>query len=80
VLIWPFGLLFPERLKRRRDTLAAGAAAVLAGLWLERFLLVLPALELPLTPAAVAVGAAVALGVASAFARVVVVGGGAPPR
>jgi Ni/Fe-hydrogenase subunit HybB-like protein len=74
VLIWPFGLLFPETLKRRRDTLAAGAAAVLAGLWLERFLLVLPSLRIPLTPAAAAVGAGVALGVASAFARFVVLG------
>jgi Ni/Fe-hydrogenase subunit HybB-like protein len=72
VLIWPFGLLFPESLKRRRDTLAAGAVAVLAGLWLERFLLVLPSLRIPFTPVAVTVAAGVALGVASAFARYVV--------
>jgi hypothetical protein len=71
VLVFPFGLLFPERLKRRRDALAAGAVAVLAGLWGERYLLVLPSQEVPHGLAGAALGAAVALGVASAFVRVV---------
>jgi hypothetical protein len=69
VLVFPFGLLFPERFKRRRDTLAAGAGAVLAGLWVERFLLVLPSLELPVTLTAVLLGLAAAVGVAGAFLR-----------
>jgi hypothetical protein len=46
VFAWPFWLLFTERLKRRRETLGAGAAAVLLGLLGECFLLVLPSLHL----------------------------------
>jgi hypothetical protein len=67
VFAWPFWLLFSERLKRRRGTLAAGAGAILLGLWGERFLLVVPSLHLPGGAAALALGAAVALGVAGAF-------------
>jgi hypothetical protein len=67
VFAWPFWLLFSERLKRRRGTLAAGAGAILAGLWAERFLLVVPSLEAPASGAAVLVGAGVAIGVAGLF-------------
>lgn len=67
VFVWPFWLLFAERLKRRRSTLAFGAATVLAGLWAERFLLVLPPLHLAAGAPAVIVGAGVATGVAGLF-------------
>ncbi len=67
VFAWPFWLLFSERMKRRRGTLATGAAAVLVGLWGERFLLVLPSLELEGGAASVLVGAGVAVGVAGVF-------------
>ncbi|HEX8909087.1 MAG TPA: hypothetical protein VF805_07775, partial [Anaeromyxobacteraceae bacterium] len=67
VFAWPFWLLFSERFKRRRGTLAAGAAAVLLGLWGEGFLLVLPSLSLRPDAAAVLVGVGVALGVAATF-------------
>jgi hypothetical protein len=67
VFFWPSWLLFSERLKRRRGTLAFGAATVLAGLWAERFLLVLPPLHLGGTPTALLVGAGVAAGVAGLF-------------
>ncbi|HUL59988.1 MAG TPA: hypothetical protein VLU43_11960 [Anaeromyxobacteraceae bacterium] len=68
VFLWPFWLFLSERLKRRRDTLAAGAAAILVGLLAERFLLVLPALPLRGGPGALAVGAGVTIGVAGLFA------------
>ena len=80
VFAWPFWLLFSERLKRRRETLAIGAATILLGLWGERFLLVVPSLHLGGGGLAVALGAAVALGVAGTF--VLAVGarlGGEPP-
>ena len=67
VFLWPFWLLFSEKMKRRRSTLAAGAATVLLGLWAERFLLVLPSLPLPGGGATFVVGAGVALGVAGLF-------------
>lgn len=67
VFFWPFWLLFSERLKRRRATLALGAATVLAGLWAERFLLVLPPLRLVPSAPAMLVGAGVAAGVAGLF-------------
>ena len=67
VFFWPFWLLFSERLKRRRGTLAFGAAAVLGGLWAERFLLVLPPLHLGASAPALLVGAGVAAGVAGLF-------------
>jgi hypothetical protein len=67
VFAWPFWLLFAERLKRRRATLALGAGVVLAGLAVERFLLVLPSLPLTADAGSLLVGAAVALGVAGLF-------------
>jgi hypothetical protein len=67
VFAWPFWLLFSERLKRRRATLAVGAATILLGLWGERFLLVVPSLELPGGALGLVLGAAVALGVAATF-------------
>jgi hypothetical protein len=67
VFAWPFWLLFSERLKRRRGTLAAGAGAILVGLWLERFLLVVPSLATTGGAASVLVGAGVSLGVAGLF-------------
>jgi hypothetical protein len=67
VFAWPFWLLFSEQLKRRRETLAVGAATILLGLWGERFLLVAPSLQLPGGPLAVLLAALVALGVAGSF-------------
>ncbi len=67
VFAWPFWLLFSERMKRRRGTLAAGAAAILGGLLLERFLLVLPSVHLARGAGSIAVGAGVAAGVAGVF-------------
>ncbi|BDG05535.1 hypothetical protein [Anaeromyxobacter oryzae] len=68
VFAWPFWLLFSERLKRRRATLAAGAGAILVGLWAERFLLVVPSLPASAGgAAAVLVGGGVAIGVAGLF-------------
>lgn len=67
VFFWPFWLLFSERMKRRRGTLAFGAATVLLGLWGERFLLVLPPLDLRGGTPALLVGAGVTLGVAGLF-------------
>ncbi len=68
VFVWPFWILFPERLKRRRGTLALGAATILLGLGAERFLLVLPSLSIPSGALAVVVAAGVTLGVAGLFA------------
>jgi hypothetical protein len=76
VFAWPFWLLFSERLKRRRSTLAAGAAAILLGLWGERFLLVLPSLALGADAATYLAGAGIALGVAATF--LLAIGGGLP--
>ncbi len=67
VFFWPFWLLFSERLKRRRTTLAIGAGTVLAGLVAERFLLVLPSLRLAADAGAWLVGAGVTAGVAGVF-------------
>jgi hypothetical protein len=67
VFAWPFWLLFSEKLKRRRTTLAIGAGTVLVGLCCERFLLVLPSLHLRGDPASFLVGGAVALGTAGFF-------------
>ncbi len=71
VFLWPFWLLFPERMKRRRGTLALGAATVLVGLGAERFLLVLPSLPMPTSALVVVVAAGVTLGVAGLFALTV---------
>jgi hypothetical protein len=78
VFAWPFWLLFSERLKRRRGTLAAGAGAILIGLWTERFLLVLPSVALAPGAETWLVGAGVAAGVAGLF--LLAVGGRMPPR
>jgi hypothetical protein len=67
VFAWPFWLLFSEQLKRRRETLAIGAATILLGLWGERFLLVVPSLGLAGGAGAIVLGGAVALGVAGTF-------------
>ncbi len=67
VFAWPFWLLFPEGLKRRRSTLAVGSALVLGGMLGERFLLVLPSLQLPGGAGALAVGAGVTVGVLGVF-------------
>jgi Ni/Fe-hydrogenase subunit HybB-like protein len=67
VFAWPFWLLFSERLKRRRATLATGSAAILAGMCAERFLLVIPSLAPSGDLVAVLVGAGVALGTAGLF-------------
>jgi hypothetical protein len=67
VFAWPFWLLFSETLKRRRATLAVGAATILLGLWGERVLLVVPSLELQGGVASIALGLGVGLGVAGAF-------------
>lgn len=67
VFAWPFWLLFSERFKRRRATLAVGAAAVLLGLLAERFLLVLPSLETTAGLGSWMVSAAVAVGVGGLF-------------
>ncbi|HXL33722.1 MAG TPA: hypothetical protein VN953_02270 [Gemmatimonadales bacterium] len=64
---WPFSLLFPERLKRRSDTLGLAAAMTLAGLWAERFLLVLPSLDLAGGTWSLFVGGGTAIGVAGLF-------------
>jgi hypothetical protein len=67
VFAWPFWLLFSERMKRRRGTLAAGAGAILLGLWAERFLLVVPAVGPKGGAAALVAAAGVTLGVAGLF-------------
>ena len=67
VFAWPFWLLFSERLKRRRTTLALGAGTILLGLWAERFLLVVPSVAGPAEALSVLVGAGTALGVAGLF-------------
>lgn len=67
VFVWPFWLLFSERMKRRRETLAIGSATVLLGLGAERFLLVLPSLHVPGGALAFVVGAGITAGVAGLF-------------
>jgi hypothetical protein len=67
VFLWPFLLLFSERLKRHRISLALGAGAILLGLWVERFLLVLPSLEGRSDALSLLVGGGVAVGVGGLF-------------
>jgi hypothetical protein len=67
VFFWPFWLLFSERMKRRRGTLAFGSLTVLMGLMAEPFLLVLPSLSVPGGPLSLCLGAGVTLGVAGLF-------------
>lgn len=80
VFAWPFWLLFSERLKRRRGTLAAGAGAILLGLLVERFLLVVPSLRLPGGAVSILLATAICAGVAGAFLLSVAprLGAGAP--
>ncbi len=78
VFAWPFWLLFPERFKRHRTTLGVGAAAVVLGLWAERFLLVLPPLRLTADVGSWIAGACVSAGVAGLFLLSVGPGLGAP--
>jgi len=67
----PFALLFFEPLKRSRLTLGLAAALVLAGLWLERFLLVVPSLDLPAGPRSALLAGGIAVGVGAIFLRAV---------
>ncbi len=67
VFAWPFWLLFSEKLKRRRATLATGAATILLGLLCERFLLVFPSLHLRGGASSLLVGLGVTLGVLGLF-------------
>lgn len=76
VFAWPFWLLFSERFKRRRGTLALGASAILVGLWAERFLLVFPSLGLGMGAATFLASAGMSLGVAATF--LLAVGGRLP--
>jgi hypothetical protein len=80
VFAWPFWLLFSEKMKRRRGTLAAGAGAVFLGLWAERFLLVVPSIPGPGGAAALLVGAGVTIGVAGLFLLRVAPAGAASPE
>ena len=67
VLAVPFVTLVPERTKRSRPVLGFIAASILAGLLGERFLLVLPSLDLPASWPAFLAGAGVTIGMAGAF-------------
>jgi Ni/Fe-hydrogenase subunit HybB-like protein len=60
----PFALLLTEAAKRNRALLAFSAGSILFGLFIERFLLVFPSLEVSPSPAsfALAVGTVVGLG------------------
>lgn len=71
LFLGPFCLLFAAEPKRRRASLALGAASVLGGLWLEQLLLVLPQLELPGGALSVLVGAGIAIGMGGLFLRTV---------
>lgn len=67
VLGFPFFFLLPERTKRGRSALATVAAIILAGLLTERFLLVLPSLDLQADMFSVLVGAGVTVGTLGLF-------------
>jgi hypothetical protein len=67
VFLWPFWLLFPETMKRRRETLALGAATVLLGLGAERFLLVFPSLEVSGGTLTFAIAIGIACGMTGLF-------------
>lgn len=67
VFAWPLWLLFSERCERRRKTLAIGAGTILIGLLGERFLLVLPSLDISGGVFSWLVGAGVVVGVAGLF-------------
>jgi hypothetical protein len=78
VFLGPFFLFLSEGTKRRRGTLLAGAGAILVGMLAERFLLVLPSLEIGGDAIALAASAGTTLGVAGLFA--LGVGGRLPVR
>jgi hypothetical protein len=67
VLAFPFSFLLPERTKRGRFTLALAASSILAGLFGERFLLVLPSLAAHFDALSLALAAGVAAGTAGLF-------------
>lgn len=67
VLVFPFFFLLSERTKRGRTSLTVVAASVLAGLLGERFLLVLPSLDVHASPLSLLVGAGVAFGMVGLF-------------
>ncbi len=73
VLGFPFFFLLPERTKRGRTSLAVVAAGILAGLFGEHLLLVLPSLPVRADAPSVVLGVLVALGVLGLF--VLTVGG-----
>jgi Ni/Fe-hydrogenase subunit HybB-like protein len=66
-LIFPFILLMTEEAKRHRGILALGAASVLLGLFVERFLLVMPSIDPAGGAVAVVLGLGTAAGVAGLF-------------
>jgi Ni/Fe-hydrogenase subunit HybB-like protein len=66
-LIFPFCLLMTEEAKRHRGILALGAASVLLGLFVERFLLVVPSINLTGGSVAILLGLGTAAGVAGVF-------------
>jgi len=66
-LIFPFSFLLMEEAKQRRGTLAIGAASVLLGLFVERFLLVMPSLHPIGGMLSILLGAGTAAGVAGLF-------------
>jgi hypothetical protein len=78
VLAFPFFFLLPERTKRGRRGLAIAALSVLAGLFGEHFLLVLPSLSLHFDPPSILLGACVTFGVLGLF--VLTVGSAFAPR
>ncbi len=67
VLVFPFFFLLPEASKRGRRSIAVAATSILAGLLGERFLLVLPSLQVPSGGIALVVSAGSTLGVGGLF-------------
>ena len=63
----PFAILFLERFKRNRGTLATAAAMILLGLWAEKVLLVLPAVRMHPDRWDLALGAAALVGVGGLY-------------
>ncbi len=63
----PFVGLVLEAAKRNRSMLALGAASVLIGFVVERFLLVFPSLAIPSGPVAVGIAGGVLVGMGGAF-------------
>jgi len=67
VFVFPFAFFISRATKRLRGTLAFGSAVVLAGLLLERFVLVLPPLEVPGGAESGVLAACIALGTFGLF-------------